>query len=671
MFISVLFIPICYGSKYFLNERKIVSLLLVFCALGYLSGKILTYLNISGYDIYFERRIIFVCGNICFSIISAYALYHFISYCSNKNSLKRFGAVFLGLLILIGSGSTFLYVNYWTNKGIGTYDLSSDEVEAMEFLKTITNSSSVVLAYDLESNIKLGLTGAITLGKYWLPFRSVSPSIPRSYLTMIDYIYLTTQDYIQLQESQNSYMKSLINSLPVLYHNPKVMILQVPQVFKFNNNLSVPVITYSDISRNLSPLLMLDYLDLSYKIYEGWDNEVLQQQKLAILLGDVEGKFESENYLNWIQNGGHLIVFGTNSGYFSNLMGIEKSLRNATANSVSWGNDIVITYSNFDISTTKSRDGEVQPLCWYTFNKSKITPFIYSKKIGEGSLSYIVFELPIRGVSFFNSYKRSFLSLIEPSLQNFLNNNKVKDIPYWIVFVGNISLKGEIEVTSNVMLVQSSNEGFDCLLKYTNGTTSFITVENMILNTPHKFINSINGSLFLNAYHDEYEEMSITNSSYTTILLQENDETYEEAHMYINGKDVKINELKEIIINLNRSMRFYVKSPEISIKGLANLQNCYIDYPFSEIIRKTHGGTAILKGLAQLNVLISDKNGEITVCDYLSFKGDIDYTYPNILNIEFPIIDSSFFSINSFLLIIIFIGVYLYASIFFVSETNI
>jgi hypothetical protein len=323
--ISVLYFAKCLVSKGSLdqNQKKVLTFLALSFTLAYLFGKAITLANISGYMIYRELRVLQVFGGIIFSIVSGLALHealqHFKRIKANQRHILALG---LGVLILLGSGSTFLSAVFWANRGMAAYPLNSNEVEALEFLKRTVNASDVVLAYSYESNKKVGLTGATTINRFAVPFSSVSPSIPKDFLQLVDYIYLTKQDYDTIQKS-DTYMKALIPILPVIFNNTEVMIFSVPPIKSYIGDLSIPVVISGDLKEALPKLAILDSLGVNYRIYDTWDLGILAGSSTVILTDDIENASDAQKYVDWVHDGGHLIILGENEGYYSNLMNIQ------------------------------------------------------------------------------------------------------------------------------------------------------------------------------------------------------------------------------------------------------------------------------------------------------------------------------------------------------------
>ena len=326
LLISVLYFSKCLfsGKSLFHDKGKILAFLGIAFVIAYLFGKAVTFLNLSGEIIYRELRILSVFGGILFSIVSGLALYEMCERFKNSSvNQKSIVAVSLGLLILLNSGSTFLSATFWSNKGIDAYPISPSELQALEFLKQKVSPSDVVLTYRSARSTKVGLTGATTLIRYSVPFNSLSPSIPKAYLQVVDYIYLTKQDYDAIQKS-NTYMKSVLDIIPVIFNNSEVLIFEIPQNIKsYSEDPSVPIIINTNLKDALQKIAFLDLLGLSYSIYDEWDPGYFINSKIIILIDDVKNVSEAEKYIDWVKEGGHLIILGTNEGYFSQLMKIR------------------------------------------------------------------------------------------------------------------------------------------------------------------------------------------------------------------------------------------------------------------------------------------------------------------------------------------------------------
>jgi len=647
MLLSVLFCAKCLSSKEFISkdEVKVVAFLVISFFMAFLAGKTITCLNILGYAVYREGRIVYTFGWIIFPIISGYAFYKAFLYIKEKNYLtKRVFAAGLVFLILLGSSTTILSATFWSQEGLGTYSLSSKEIEAMNFLKGRVNSSTIVWAYNAETNTKLGLTGAITGSRYWLPWLSVSPSIPKLWLEDADYIFLTRQDYINIQSSADGYMKSLIDSgsLPVIYNNSEDIIFEVPPILKLSNgNLSVPVITGDDLTGNLPQLITLDNLGLSYRIYDDWDNAALQDNKVAILLKDLDPQsLEGQKYLNWIQNSGHLIVLSSNSSTeegFSSLMNIRPLTKNVSANGISFEGDIMPINTSINMVSTESSDKDVQVASWYTLNNTMVSPFAYSKKIGNGSLTYVDLAFTAEAIPSSSIFRTIFLKSLDPSLPTYTKSNSTE--PISLVIMGNQTLEGNVKIVSGSMLVQGSGGALAYSLRLANGNSLSGSENSLAFNSPVSFTLSVNGNVTMRSLHDEYAEILIPNSTEVTMYFSTGNQnaTYTYVSNNETANDYNINyNITAGSIRSDLPMTVIAKMPEVSVEGAVRFESPYFDYPYSNIV-KTEWRPLKIYGETSYNILMTDEGGGgIMFGNYFSFNGSIDYGYPTIFDIELP-----------------------------------
>ncbi|MCW4005059.1 MAG: hypothetical protein NWF04_00460 [Candidatus Bathyarchaeota archaeon] len=323
--ISVIYFCYCLFAKTSLDSTELHAILFLGIAfvLALVLGKAITYVNLSGTMIYRELRIIQLFGGLFFSVVSGFALYAVFKHFRRSGvKQKRLLSVGLGFLVLFGSGSTLLSTVFWSNTGLLSYSLNSNEVEALDFLKGKLNASDVVLTYSQESNFKAGIAGATTITRYSDVFRSSSSSIPRYFLQTIDYIYLTSQEIATIKSS-DSYVESLLDALPVVFSNDNVTIFHVPLYVKtFSGSNRVPVVLSGSLSAASPQLALLDSLGVSYSLHYDWEPEVFENTDTIILTSDIKNAALAKKFEDWARNGGNLIVLG-GEGHFSELMGLR------------------------------------------------------------------------------------------------------------------------------------------------------------------------------------------------------------------------------------------------------------------------------------------------------------------------------------------------------------
>ncbi len=324
LLISVLYLSRKMISKDFLDrdEVKVIAFIGLSFILAFLLGKGITYFSLMGTAIYRELRILQFFGGVLFSVITGYALYRGVQYFRGRRELKKYFFAFgLGFIILLGSGSTFLSTVFWANNGYGTYQLQSQEIEALDFLKQKVNASDVVLTCTQESKVKVGLTGATTIDRFSIPFTSVSSSVSKEFLQLASFIYLTKQEFNAIQKT-DTYLKFMLPTLPVIFNNSAIVIFKVTQV-ESDADSFIPVVVVGDIKDALPKFTILNSLNMPFKVYNEWDHRFFSESNIIFLTDDLGNNSDKQKYLDRMQKGGTIIVLSDLEGYFSSLLDLQ------------------------------------------------------------------------------------------------------------------------------------------------------------------------------------------------------------------------------------------------------------------------------------------------------------------------------------------------------------
>jgi hypothetical protein len=582
LLISILYLSKCLFSRKSLSQdkKKILVFLSMAFAIAYVFGKAITLLGLSGHMIYRELRILSTFGGILFPIVSGLALYEMYRHLEIKKDIVAVG---LGLLVLLNSGSAFLSATFWSNIGMEGYPISPSELQALEFLKQKVNPSNVVLTYRSARSTKVGLTGATIIIRYNVPFSSLSSSIPKVYLQIVDYIYLTKQDYDMIQKS-DTYMKSVLNTLPIIFNNTEVLIFEVPQsVKRYNEGTSVPIVINTDLKEVSPKIAFLDSLGLSYSIYDEWDFRYFTNSKTVILLDDVKNASEAEKYIDWVKEGGQLIILG-NGGYFLQSMKTH----------------------------AKEKDS-----------------FIFEKEIGEGKILYVDFASFLKSRSMEYSNSEAFLKSLDSSLLNYVKQSaEVRLVP--IEIYGEQGLNGNISISSMDVAFYGFN--ITSQFKLANGEEFLINADRLIFYSLHNLTLLLNTSAIIRPFHDEYVEISIPKG--TVIRLSSYYKDGEVLAYLSDGS--KLYNVSEVILNPSSNVSLIVRSPNITVSGIVTFQGAFFDIPYNKIIGSGQGNIT-LRGKIAYNILISDKAADRCYGNHFYLAGSYKYDYPTLLEIELPI----------------------------------
>ncbi len=92
-------------------------------------------------------------------------------------------------------------------------------------------------------------------------------------------------------------------------------------------------------------------------------------------------------FLDWVQNGGHLVVFNSNKGgFFAKQLNIQNIGNDKTVNGIHGDN--TISLSEFNIFEIKFPSDFII-LSHYVYNGEVIAPFIGRTFVGDGMITYI------------------------------------------------------------------------------------------------------------------------------------------------------------------------------------------------------------------------------------------------------------------------------------------
>jgi hypothetical protein len=278
-------------------------------------GRFITYANMYLFATdYYERRIASLGLGIALPVLGASAMALIFSKLNSRRvrhihfrDLYRPAVASCILIVIIigGSLSTFLTVDFWTSGGWEVYRISDGETAALNYLKSHAPAASLVITATDESNTKLGLAGVTTLIKRWAFFEAKDPETAFSTLAYTSYIYLHNRDvaYLNSQSQMRDgyFMQHLISHLTIAFNNSESVIYSVPSFAPPTNSSFGLVSSSTNLNDRLTyPLEMAALSNLSYNIYLDTDSSRFSSSTLMLPYDPLPQNNSAQ--IGWIDN---------------------------------------------------------------------------------------------------------------------------------------------------------------------------------------------------------------------------------------------------------------------------------------------------------------------------------------------------------------------------------
>ena len=298
-------------------------------------------------------------------IIAAYGIKNVIQN-SSKSTRKRVVSLFLLLMLLPSALGTALFYIDGTYYSYRSSWVNKPELEAVNFIKNNLKANESVLAFSNSSEFQITALAGINPIQDFAKYTNLILSITNPYLityalgsSNVRYIYVTKSD-LSILNSTGKFFESFLSFFSEAFVNNEVTIYEVPILAKpsptsplgilnyavgenfsvndFSNktwmpskqfglagNSSVDTSTYS--AKDIGMSLFSSRLDSSYTLLDV-DNQIdkhlgryIQNFSNIILTRDPENV--SEVILEWVRNGGNLIIFNPNGiGSYGNLLNV-------------------------------------------------------------------------------------------------------------------------------------------------------------------------------------------------------------------------------------------------------------------------------------------------------------------------------------------------------------
>jgi hypothetical protein len=328
---------------------------IVFCALSlvllFILGQVVSFANEKFfYTGFWESRVLAYVGPIM-SLLMAYALVASFNRVRVKAPLgmkhiARVGTVSLFIsLIVFSSVSTTLISGDFAQRVFFAMSLTKEELEALRYLhySLPPGSKTAYLARNTGSDYINGFANdKWTPDQYqWLGQFYHSPSSVISAIRQADIKFLYLNHVRDLEDlKKNLFIQQLIKVLPVEFNNSEVTIYSIPPLQYPSPMAPLRLVSLEEevgamydayVLWSMS-LMMSEY---SYGIISNVTDTVnLDGAQSIILPYDPPIEKDVEQLLEWVSNGGHLILSGTNPyGVFSKSVGLMSKVSLANCDS--------------------------------------------------------------------------------------------------------------------------------------------------------------------------------------------------------------------------------------------------------------------------------------------------------------------------------------------------
>lgn len=318
--------------------------------------------------------------------------------------LKAIAGIGLILLILVsGLSSTLLFSDIYSLSGDGWWqgNVVPEEMAALNYLRANT-SSSVVATVTSESQERLfdfanKWEAMQTLGPYQdaadVLFGTASPEVVYNTLASfnVSYIFIATRDAQAISStpeySDGFFASHLLEHLPIVFNNSAVTIYRVPKFSPPSDNSDCAVVVPASAEAANTELTYYYPVDMFATANRNYtvlvDNDPSRFSFSTLLL-----TYDSVNvseYVSWVEGGRNLIVMNSPmASGFKNFLGITDG-SSTFANGVD-GAEIPTGY--FPVNITYAENAKNASISYYTFSGQDVTPFSYTVKLGNGTLSF-------------------------------------------------------------------------------------------------------------------------------------------------------------------------------------------------------------------------------------------------------------------------------------------
>ena len=308
-----------------------------------------------------------------------------------------------------------------------------------------------------------------------------------------------------------------------------------------------------------------------------------------------------DEYLNYVESGGRLIVFNTNGyGYFAERM-LTYNNSVIEANKI-YGNLQSLTLPvKVIVPVLSPKTGKVEAVANYK-SQCDLSAYAVREKIGSGEIIYVNLHPIIEAIE--NAEKKEiFYNLLGKLIQ--LTGVRLEPFKYipppLIATFKEVEMLGEIRINTSSLLFPIKVNFKKLKMIDNGGNTSLVTniTRLQLLNYDDIIIESSN--LALSRGKGFYSELKF-NGNVTVIF---NSRPASVILAIINGKILRFNNVKMIIIENSNQITLYAREPTIMVQGLAFFKELYSSSAIYQKTR-TQGQNLKVNGTLALKMYLSD-----------------------------------------------------------------
>jgi hypothetical protein len=671
------------GKKTELINAKFLALSL---ATFFIAGILLSYVNTS-FNIaniastYWEKRL-YSFMIIPLSIFGAFFVTQVSSKLHYNNPAKKLRHlimnVLVGLLIVVvvvsGVSSNVLSLDLTSlapkgDPANGIYpdpnaNCTNAELQALDYLRINAPADATVLGLSTVSNrLAYVFSGMNHLTSLWFtsnsPFQFIDITNPELALKMlyslnVTYLFATKVDLNPINSS--SYISShLLKYLSKAFQNSEVTIYQVPKLnppsLESNLTLAIPSSSFDALTNAASPALsnstfyfpidMLAESGLDYSIKIAEDGSSFDSKYIVLPSDKGWTNEQITQYLEWINNGGKLIVLnGDGLGDFARMLSISSNSPEITfvnnANSNSTTSDLGI----FSANSLFSSDDRVKIVANYGSENNNSMPLAFSKKIGNGEILYFNVD-PLFGnlhstnvTSPINFLKLgNLIDLLSLDVSNFKEIPAYRRWEYmgydstWIM--GSVQLEGAVNIESNSTFLpygqtNSSRLSLENITGTVNGLriNGSISLQNVVISglfekgAVHSVLKSQNVSIIPKDY-GSYSYLLLHN--FSSVLMQVPQKGISFSALSINNGTYNINlqSGNMTLENISSPLTFFTRSPLITVNPtiFSNITASFPDAYVPNYINNVVGGSFTINDTAHFS-FDSSSDSVIVLTDF-------------------------------------------------------